>query len=255
MKIRTMLQGFEWYIPADGQHWNRIASEAERLAGLGFTDIWLPPAYKGLEGAKDVAMEMNSLSLMAFFLTVGFSFFGMNIMNIWPCIFGTWLFAKVPKVSFASQVNVAVFSTALSPFVSEAICRYPAFDGVAGAMVLKVLLGIALGAIAGFLMGILCQHSPNLHRGYTLSNAAAVAGFIGVLLFAFMYRGTGHEIPTNTDIGESYALLGNLFAVITSLLAVVCGFFMNGKSFRGMGEVLKSTGYKCDFTKNDGVFL
>jgi hypothetical protein len=197
--------------------------------------------------------ELNGATLMAFFLTIGFSFFGMNIMNIWPCIFGTWLFAKVTKVSFASQVNVAVFSTALSPFVSEAICRYPAFDGVAGAMVLKILLGIALGAIAGFLMGILCQHSPNLHRGYTLYNAAAVAGFIGVLLFAFMYRGTGHEIPTNTDIGESYALLGNLFAVITSLLAVVCGFFMNGKSFRGMGEVLKSTGYKCDFTKNDGV--
>lgn len=54
MKIRTMLQGFEWYIPADGQHWNRIAGEAERLAKLGFTDIWLPPAYKGHEGATDV---------------------------------------------------------------------------------------------------------------------------------------------------------------------------------------------------------
>ena len=77
---------------------------------------------------------LNGVSLMAFFLTIGFSFFGMNIMNIWPCIFGTWLFAKVTKVSFASQVNVAVFSTALSPFVSEAICRYPAFDGVAGAI-------------------------------------------------------------------------------------------------------------------------
>lgn len=54
MKIRTMLQGFEWYLPADGEHWNRIAGEAERLAKLGFTDIWLPPAYKGLEGAEDV---------------------------------------------------------------------------------------------------------------------------------------------------------------------------------------------------------
>ena len=85
--------------------------------------------------------ELNGATLMAFFLTIGFSFFGMNIMNIWPCIFGTWLFTKVTKVSFASQVNVAVFSTALSPFVSEAICRYPAFDGIAGAMVLKVLLG------------------------------------------------------------------------------------------------------------------
>ena len=36
MKNRTMLQGFEWYIPADGKHWSRLAEQAERLAGLGF---------------------------------------------------------------------------------------------------------------------------------------------------------------------------------------------------------------------------
>ena len=61
MKIRTMLQGFEWYIPADGQHWNRIAAEADRLAKLGFTDIWLPPAYKGLEGDRDVGYGVYDL--------------------------------------------------------------------------------------------------------------------------------------------------------------------------------------------------
>lgn len=61
MKIRTMLQGFEWYVPADGKHWNRIAAEAERLSRLGFTDIWLPPAYKGLEGANDVGYGVYDL--------------------------------------------------------------------------------------------------------------------------------------------------------------------------------------------------
>ena len=61
MKNRTMLQGFEWYIPADGKHWSRLAEQAERLAGLGFTDIWLPPAYKGLEGAKDVGYGVYDL--------------------------------------------------------------------------------------------------------------------------------------------------------------------------------------------------
>ena len=61
MKIRTMLQGFEWFIPADGEHWNRIAAEAERFAKMGFTDIWLPPAYKGHEGDKDVGYGVYDL--------------------------------------------------------------------------------------------------------------------------------------------------------------------------------------------------
>ena len=61
MKDRIMLQGFEWYTPADGNHWNRIAADAVHLARLGFTDIWLPPAYKGLEGANDVGYGVYDL--------------------------------------------------------------------------------------------------------------------------------------------------------------------------------------------------
>lgn len=197
--------------------------------------------------------ELNGGSLMAYFVTIGFSFFGINIMNIWPCIFGTWLFTRIAKVPFASQVNVAIFSTSLSPFVSEAICRYPVFDALPGALLLRILLGILLGTLCGFLMAILCQHSPNLHKGYTLYNAAAVAGYVGILLCSIMFRATGNELPDNTDIGQSYVLLVNLFAVITSLLALICGFLMNGRSFRGLGTLLKSTGYQCDFTQNDGA--
>ncbi len=197
--------------------------------------------------------ELNGASLMAYFVTIGFSFFGINIMNIWPCFFGTWLFTKVAKVPFSSHVNVAIFSTSLSPFVSEAICRYPIFDALPAAWLLKILLGILLGTVCGFLMAILCQHSPNLHKGYTLYNAAAVAGYVGILLCSVMFRATGHELPDNTDLGQSHSLLVNLFAVITSLLALLCGFLMNGRSLRGLGTLLKSTGYHCDFTLNDGA--
>lgn len=48
------MQDFEWYLPDDGQFWNRTAREAQRLAELGFTDVWLPPAYKGQNGIHDV---------------------------------------------------------------------------------------------------------------------------------------------------------------------------------------------------------
>lgn len=51
---RTILQGFEWYLPEDAQHWNRVADSGKELANLGITSIWLPPAYKGIQGIQDV---------------------------------------------------------------------------------------------------------------------------------------------------------------------------------------------------------
>ena len=44
---KTMMQYFEWYLPNDGFWWKRCAAKAERLAALGITGVWLPPAYKG----------------------------------------------------------------------------------------------------------------------------------------------------------------------------------------------------------------
>lgn len=53
-KQPTILQDFEWYLPEDGQFWNKTAREAGRLSKLGFTSVWLPPACKGQAGIRDV---------------------------------------------------------------------------------------------------------------------------------------------------------------------------------------------------------
>lgn len=50
----TMLQGFSWYLPADGKHWERLRKNAKVFADSGITSIWMPPAYKGQAGANDV---------------------------------------------------------------------------------------------------------------------------------------------------------------------------------------------------------
>ena len=47
-KNETMMQYFEWYLPDDGLWWKRCAAKAEELKGLGITQVWLPPAYKGV---------------------------------------------------------------------------------------------------------------------------------------------------------------------------------------------------------------
>ncbi len=58
---QTMLQCFEWYLPADGSLWRQVAQMAPRLARDGFTALWLPPAYKGASGSDDVGYGVYDL--------------------------------------------------------------------------------------------------------------------------------------------------------------------------------------------------
>ncbi|MCT4799694.1 alpha-amylase, partial [Exiguobacterium profundum] len=43
----TMMQYFEWYVPNDGQHWNRLSNDSQHLKDIGISTVWIPPAYKG----------------------------------------------------------------------------------------------------------------------------------------------------------------------------------------------------------------
>jgi hypothetical protein len=40
----TMLQGFEWYVPADQKHWVRLEKNVAELKKWGVDNIWIPPA-------------------------------------------------------------------------------------------------------------------------------------------------------------------------------------------------------------------
>lgn len=42
----TMLQGFEWNVPADGKHYQRLRDEVPALKKIGVSNIWLPPGCK-----------------------------------------------------------------------------------------------------------------------------------------------------------------------------------------------------------------
>lgn len=44
---QTMLQGFEWWVPNDKQHWKRLEAIVPTLAQLGINTLWIPPACKG----------------------------------------------------------------------------------------------------------------------------------------------------------------------------------------------------------------
>ena len=60
MKNQTLMQYFEWYLPHDGKHWMRLADDAEHLANLGISHIWMPPAFKATN-EKDVGYGVYDL--------------------------------------------------------------------------------------------------------------------------------------------------------------------------------------------------
>jgi alpha-amylase len=57
----TLLQYFHWYLPDDGNLWKQIKEEAPRLKDLGFSSIWLPPAYKGSKGSASEGYDVYDL--------------------------------------------------------------------------------------------------------------------------------------------------------------------------------------------------
>ncbi|MDO4483603.1 MAG: alpha-amylase [Clostridia bacterium] len=57
----VMLQAFEWELPGDGTHWQTLAQRALSLRAMGFSAIWMPPAYKGNGGQYDVGYGVYDL--------------------------------------------------------------------------------------------------------------------------------------------------------------------------------------------------
>ncbi len=61
MQNGTMMQYFHWYYPKDGSLWTRIKQEAPKLAEMGITAVWLPPASKSTQGNASVGYDVYDL--------------------------------------------------------------------------------------------------------------------------------------------------------------------------------------------------
>ena len=57
---KVLLQAFEWYLPDDGQHWNRLKDMAQQFTELGIGGVWLPPCSKAT-GTNDVGYGIYDL--------------------------------------------------------------------------------------------------------------------------------------------------------------------------------------------------
>ena len=136
----------------------------------------------------------NSVSTLAFLLTVGFGSWGINILNIWPTILGVMLFCLVKKEKPGTQVNAMLFSTGIAPLISDLLLRYPYGEAV-GFHPVGVCLAMAVGLAIGFFLPGGLVHSPKVHKGFDLYSAALPIGMTAFFLQAVLYKTMGVALP------------------------------------------------------------
>lgn len=214
----------------------------------------------GLVGLSSTAIfafsraDLNAGSVVAFFLTVGFSFMGINILNMWPCVLGTAVFSLIRREHFSLHANTSLFSTAMAPFVSEALLRYPGVE-VHEIQLFSVIIALLVGIVSGFLMPAVCEHAPNVHLGTSLYNAGVGAGVIGFLLYTLGYKTMGIDPPTTSILGDGGGAIGPIFCIVFFVACFLAGFLLNNHSLRDIITVLRCTGYKTNLPRDYGMPL
>lgn len=61
MQNPTLIQYFHWYYNEADNLWTKVKKEAENLAAMGITGLWLPPAYKGTNGTFSIGYDTYDL--------------------------------------------------------------------------------------------------------------------------------------------------------------------------------------------------
>ena len=204
---------------------------------------------------------VNNVSTLAFLLTLGFCSWGINVVNMWPTMVGTFLVALIKKQKLGASLNAALFTTGVAPFISDMLVRYPSAEILGFNW-----LGLGFALIAGVIMGIIVPaglpHSPNVHKGMNLYSAALPVGMGAFLLNAIFYKVPGIALPA--AIGDSKlasAPIVNIFCCALFGLCVIFALLMGGakdywKLLKDPNQVNNVSGTcgNATFLMNVGVF-
>lgn len=204
-------------------------------------------------------------TLAGFFLVISHCFYGLNLLNMLPCFFAPFLYLRQRNLDYNENLHVCMFATCFSPFVSELLFRYTQgrsfIAGKASLTVKGVFLTLLFLLIIAFIAPAILPGAKAWHKGYNLYNGGLAYGILGFLLFNFLYKTMGIQAPQKLIVanavydrfGRSYRLFGNLFFVTLFAGCIIAGWFLNGRSFKGLSVLFRDTGYQSNFAAKYGM--
>ena len=198
---------------------------------------------------------VNNVSTMAFLLTLGFCSWGINILNMWPTMLGVAVVSLLKKQKLGANVNAALFTTGVAPFISNLLVRYPSAD-VVGFNWLGLGLALVVGLIVGAVVTAGLPHSPNVHKGMNIYSAALPVGMAAFLLNAILYKVPGVAGPIFAGDGSAVsAATANIFYCALFGLFVLAALLMGaGKNYCKL-LVNRNQVNNVSGTCGNGVFL
>ena len=210
-------------------------------------------------------IKSKATTFAGYMLVVAHCFYGLNFINMWPTLLGVILFCLVRKKSFKEYVHVALFSTALGPFISDFVFRYTLGDsfklGEPKISGIGIAFALVFGIASGFVVPALLPGTTKMHRGFNMFKAGLAIGIMGIFVYSFMYPSLGLEAPNALviDNPEYYSMkLGyhgfmNTFFMILFISAIIMGYILNNYSFRGYKQLYKSVSYGVNFLDKFGM--
>lgn len=187
--------------------------------------------------------KFNVMSLSSVMLMSGFAFFGKNIVNIWPIIFGVYLYTLYQKKDFGENIPIALFATSFSPIVSEFLFVY------SGNLIFRIALALALGISIGFVIVFFSNHIYKIHKGYNLYNVGFAIGLLSTLYVSLM-KSYGYVFESELLWDYHFNLWMYGYFSIIFLMMVIIG--LKEGSFKSYKELLKSSGYRADYLSDYG---
>ena len=183
--------------------------------------------------AKDV---LNGMTLVEIGLMSGFSLFGKNLVNIWPILIGSWLYAKMKREPVGSYAGIGLMATALAPIVS-----YIALDNGWG----NPFWGALVGLVIGFVMPPLAAYTYRIQNGMNLYNVGFACGLLAFICVPLM-TSLGADPTLHYRWASGYNRLFTLMLGIFCLGLILIGLFFSGKplwaAWAGYRRLLKTSG-------------
>ena len=208
----------------------------------------------------------SSTTFAAYILVIAHCFYGLNLINMWPPFIGVIIYCFATRHPLRKNLHVAMFATALAPFISDFLFCYPLgiYVNIAGVSVnvIGIAMSVLFGFGSGFLVPALLPGTTAMHRGYNMYKAGLALGMFGIFVYCFLYKTFGIE-PAAAIVGENaqysesvghvYWGFMNIFFIILFSLCELLGFLLNKCSFRNYRSLLKCTGYGLDFADKFGM--
>ncbi|MGH4122254.1 MAG: DUF1576 domain-containing protein [Clostridium sp.] len=215
---------------------NILITDYIELAGIGATFINMSlVVLASISLLIYVGIKPNGSTVAALFTMAGFSLFGKNIVNIWPIIFGIWLYSKYQKEKFISYVLIALFATTLSPTVNElAFSGHLPFEG-------NIIIGVFLSAFIGFIFPPMAAYCLKLHQGYNLYNIGFAAGLLATLLMSLL-RAFGINFESRLLWSTGNNLFFSIILISLFIVMILVGYIDNNKSFKNLFKLYKQPG-------------